>query len=147
MTIILISKTKIKIFMTEKEKIKQYLEAKGISKNGFYQKTGLSMGFLDSGKSLGVDKLKIIIDNFPDLPIDWVVFDRPPSDSHISNESGVVVAGENSGSIDNRHYYSDSPDVLKAQVDLLEERIKEKDAQIKEKDAQISRLLTILEKR
>ena len=27
--------------MTEKEKIKQYLERKGISKNSFYQKTGL----------------------------------------------------------------------------------------------------------
>ena len=39
--------------------------------------------------------------------------------------------------IDNRQYYSDSPDVLRAQIDTLNERIKEKDAQIKEKDAQI----------
>ena len=43
----------------------------------------------------------------------------------------------NNSPIDNRHYYSDSPDVLKAQIELLDERIKEKDAQIKEKDAQI----------
>ena len=68
--------------------------------------------------------------------------------------------GENSGNIDNRQYYSDSPDVLRAQIDLLDERIKEKDAQIKEKDAQIkekdaqikekdaqiSRLLGVIEK-
>ena len=61
------------------------------------------------------------------------------------NATGVIVNGNNSNSpIDNRHYYSDSPDVLRAQIDLLEERIqekeerlKEKDAQIKEKDAQI----------
>ena len=46
--------------MTEKEKIKMYLENQGISKNKFYQVTGLGIGFLDSGKSLGVDKLKII---------------------------------------------------------------------------------------
>ena len=45
-----------------------------------------------------------------------------------------------------RSYSSDSPDVLRAQIDLLEERIKEKDAQIKEKDAQISKLLDILSK-
>ena len=68
-----------------------------------------------------------------------------------SGDNFANVVGNNNrqtiGSIDNRHYYSDSPDVLKAQVDLLEERIKEKDAQIKEKDAQISRLLAILEKR
>jgi transcriptional regulator with XRE-family HTH domain len=38
---------------------------------------------------------------------------------------------------DNRQYYSDSPDVLRAQIEVLDERIKEKDAQIKEKDAQI----------
>ena len=43
----------------------------------------------------------------------------------------------NSGNIDLRQYYSDSPDVLRAQIEVLDERIKEKDAQIKEKDAQI----------
>ena len=62
------------------------------------------------------------------------------------NESGVQFVGKNSGNIDNRHYYSDSPDVLRAQIDLLDERIKEKDAQIKEKDAQIARLLGVIEK-
>ena len=57
---------------------------------------------------------------------------------------------------DNRSYYSDSPDVLRAEIDKLdriisekEERIKEKDAQIKEKDAQIkekdAQIKTLLE--
>ncbi|MFM9400810.1 helix-turn-helix transcriptional regulator [Myroides odoratimimus] len=62
--------------MTDKEKILQYLEYKGISKNKFYVKTGLSVGFLDKGNSLGLDKLKIIIDNYPDLNIDWLLHDR-----------------------------------------------------------------------
>ncbi|MDX4973683.1 S24 family peptidase [Myroides odoratimimus] len=62
--------------MTDKEKILQYLEFKGISKNKFYIKTGLSVGFLDKGNSLGLDKLKIIIDNYPDLNIDWLLHDR-----------------------------------------------------------------------
>lgn len=56
----------------------------------------------------------------------------------------VVVGNDNNGNIDNRQYYSDSPDVLRAHIDLLEERIKEKDAQIKEKDAQINSLLAIV---
>ena len=72
---------------------------------------------------------------------------------NITNGSGVVLAGDNysNNNIDNRQYYSDSPDVLKAQIELLDERIKEKDAQIKEKDAQIkekdaqiNKLLSIL---
>lgn len=52
------------------------------------------------------------------------------------NVSARDVTGNIVG-IDNRHYYSDSPDVLKAQIDILEERIKEKDSLIKEKDSQI----------
>ena len=64
--------------------------------------------------------------------------------------SGIIVRGNNNGNTinqDNRQYYSDSPDVLRAQIDMLDERIKEKDAQIKEKDAQIKQLLDIIQGR
>ena len=63
-----------------------------------------------------------------------------------SNINGSVIVGGNAShsTIDNRQ--SDSPDVLRAQIDMLDERIKEKDAQIKEKDAQIRALLEILNK-
>ena len=63
---------------------------------------------------------------------------RNPANVNAGNGQ-QVIADHNSGTItaDNRQYYSDSPDVLRAQIDLLDERIKEKDAQIKEKDAQI----------
>lgn len=65
-------------------------------------------------------------------------------DKNSKMNGNVVVGNDNNGNIDNRQYYSDSPDVLRAQIDLLEERIKEKDAQIKEKDAQINSLLAIV---
>lgn len=64
--------------MTDKEKIIKYLEYKGISKNKFYTKTGFSVGFLDSGNSLGVDKLKKIIDNYHDLNLEWFFDDDSP---------------------------------------------------------------------
>ena len=135
-------------FMDEKEKIKQYLNSKGVSKNSFYQKTGFAVGFLDSGKSLGADKLETIIDNYPDLSLEWLVLGKGDmiKPTTITNGSGVVISGDNNtnNNIDTRQYYSDSPDVLKAQIEILDERIKEKDAQIKEKDAQINKLLSIL---
>ncbi len=59
--------------MTDKEKIIKYLDNKGVSKNKFYKKTGFSVGFLDSGSSLGVDKLRIIIDNYPDFNPSWLL--------------------------------------------------------------------------
>lgn len=62
--------------MGEKEKIKKYLEYKGISKNKFYVRTGLSVGFLDSGKSLGVDKARIILNIYSDLNPDWLILDK-----------------------------------------------------------------------
>lgn len=64
--------------MTDKDKIKKYLDLKGISKNRFYTETGLSMGFLDSGRSLGVDKAKIIMNTYTDINLDWLVMDRGP---------------------------------------------------------------------
>lgn len=65
-----------------------------------------------------------------------------------AGDNNVIVAGNKKvGNIDARQYYSDSPDVLKAQIELLDARIKEKDAQIKEKDAQIRQLLDILSKK
>lgn len=62
--------------MTEKEKLKAYLRYKGLSKNKFYTATGFSVGFLDSGRSLGADKVKIIINKFPDLSLDWLIMDE-----------------------------------------------------------------------
>ncbi|MBE7649182.1 hypothetical protein G1L22_12895 [Tenacibaculum finnmarkense] len=59
--------------MTDKEKIVKYLNFKGISKNKFYNKTGFSVGFLDSGNSLGVDKLRKIIDNYHDFNPEWLL--------------------------------------------------------------------------
>lgn len=62
--------------MTEKEKLKTYLQEKGISKNRFYTETGFSVGFLDSGRSLGADRVKIIINKFPDLSLEWLIMDQ-----------------------------------------------------------------------
>jgi len=59
--------------MTDKEKIIQCLKYKGVSKDEFYKKTGFSVGFLDSGSSLGVDKLRIIVDNYHDFNTEWLL--------------------------------------------------------------------------
>ena len=59
----------------------------------------------------------------------------------VKDNSGILINSSTiSGDVhqDNRKYFSDSPDVLRAQIEQLERLIlKEKDAQIKEKDAQI----------
>ena len=148
---------------TVKERITAYLAYRRISKSEFGRIIGASNAYVSSMKaSISPEKLQAIGLNFPDLNIEWLMTGegemlKGANQSVGDHTSGVVINGNNhlsNSPIDNRQYYSDSPDVLKAQIDLLDERIKEKDAQIKEKDAQIKekdaqikQLLDILAKR
>ena len=133
-----------------KERLVEFITSQKMSINKFEKECGLSTGYIKNmRKSVSPDKLQSIVQKFPELNPGWLMAGEGnmlKSNVNVSGDnSGVVVNGNNNNSpIDNRHYYSDSPDVLKAQIELLDERIKEKDAQIKEKDAQIKQLLDIL---
>jgi len=120
---------------------------------------GVSNAFItqlcDGTKKVPAKKMALIMEN--ESGWDVSMFERPRQVNIGGDAKGVVVNGNNIHSPihqDNRQYYSDSPDVLRAQIEILDERIKEKDAQIKEKDAQIKekdaqikQLLDILSKK
>ena len=143
---------------TAKQRLIEYIKYKDITQRDFSNRVGLSSGYVNAiRKGISSDTLHKIAMQFPDLNTGWIITGEGNMLKQVQqvgdNNSGVLINGNNSNSpIDNRHYYSDSPDVLKAQIELLDERIKEKDAQIKEKDAQIKEkdaqinsLLSILE--
>jgi len=56
-----------------KQRILQFIDFKGINKNVFYKKTGLSNGFLDKTGSIGVDKLEKILNSFPEINVEWLI--------------------------------------------------------------------------
>jgi transcriptional regulator with XRE-family HTH domain len=69
-----------------------------------------------------------------------------------TNIGSNIISSGNKGTIsapiDNRQYYSDSPDVLRATIDQMgfiitekDERIREKDERIREKDERIKELM------
>lgn len=58
------------------QRIRQYIENKGISKYRFYQQSGLSNGALDKGENIGSDKCEKILHAFPDLNSDWLLTGR-----------------------------------------------------------------------
>lgn len=60
------------------QRILEYLDYKGISKYKFYKKTGLSNGFLDKGENIGSDKCEIIIYQYPDMNIEWLIMGKGP---------------------------------------------------------------------
>ena len=130
--------------------LKRFRKINKIGQDMLAQYLGVSRSFISSVETgrcnLPDDKLEKLRHN----DCGWVIDDDMMTTARtvIDNNSGVIINGANKNSpIDNRHYYSDSPDVLRAQIEMLDERIKEKDAQIKEKDAQINRLLEILNKK
>lgn len=142
-----------------RQRLIEFINSQKISINRFEKACGLSTGYVrNMRRSISPEKLESIVHNFPTLSPGWLMTGEGTmlrgdmSQKVGGNNSGVMINGENNNSpIDNRQYYSDSPDVLKAQIEILDERIKEKDArikekdaQIKEKDAQINKLLSIL---
>ncbi len=110
--------------MTTKEKIIQYLDYKGINKGDFYRKTGFSNGFLGAGKHIGSDNLKIIIENYPDLSLEWLVMDKgdmilrdnnlnnPMSNDFIEMQKTLLK------------YKDDEINRLKEEIDALKKSIK-----------------------
>ena len=104
---------------------KQICDELGLTSAGFKRAV--------ENKTLAIGKLEVLCKMLGITPNEFFGINNETVSQSVNSNSGTVtVTG-----IDRRQYYSDSPDVLKAQVELLEERIKEKDSQIKEKDSQI----------
>ena len=59
--------------MSSVDRIRQWIESKGFTKSDFYQKTGLSNGYLDKVKELGADKIERIITAYPEIDLHWLI--------------------------------------------------------------------------
>lgn len=136
-----------------KQRLLYFIEIQSITKVDFCEKTGISYSNI-KGKAqqseLGGEQIAKILEVFSELSPDWLLLGRGEilrNPANVNSGNGQqVIADHNSGTInaDNRQYYSDSPDVLRREIEILGEWIKEKDGQIKEKDGQISKLLALL---
>jgi hypothetical protein len=134
--------------LSAKERILLYLEYKVYSQYDFSKKTGLSNGFLKAGNSISSENLKLLSTIYDDLNLIWTITGEGKMLKNTGNivmvDTGVAMGNDNNGSIDNRQHYSDSPDVLRAQIEEKDRLLAEKEMRIKEKDAQINKLLSIL---
>lgn len=113
------------------ERIRKYIDYKGISRYKFYKMTGLSNGFLDKNSNIGSDKCELILTIFPDLNSDWLML-----------EKGDMLRSEISNDSNNQH--TNEIDLLPKSDDaktiLLKELLKEKEIEIKDLNREIGRL-------
>ncbi len=138
--------------MTDKERIKKYLLYKGISKNKFYEQTGFSTGFLDSGNSLGVDKARIIINKYPDINIEWLIMGTGEMINNLSDSLKAIYTNSQSKTIFENNSEAECAinqllTVIKEQVPKIAPSsypitaiIERKDEEIKELYKQVGRL-------
>lgn len=78
--------------MTVKDRIREYIEYKNISRYKFYKDTGVSNGYLDKQGSPTTDIIAIILSTYKDLNIIWLLTGE--GDMTISNSGGIQ--GDNS---------------------------------------------------
>jgi phage repressor protein C with HTH and peptisase S24 domain len=60
-------------FSTQKERILQFIEYKGISKNKFYIKTGISNGVLDKKSGLSMETVEKFYSSFEEVNAEWLL--------------------------------------------------------------------------
>lgn len=146
------------------QRIKEYIDYKGISVRKFEESVGFSNGSFGSqyknNKTIGVDKVEYILRIYNDINPVWLLTGEGSMlRSEQGNNNAQSISGDNNiqagsnSKVKAQLSRNDSLEVLRSQIDerdrLLEEkelRIKEKDTQLREKDIQINKLLSILSK-
>jgi phage repressor protein C with HTH and peptisase S24 domain len=94
-------------------RILQLIEYKGINKNKFYIKTGLSNGFLDKVKDIGASKIEQILNSYPDINPEWLLTGK--GDMLKQN-----IYLENTPTLDTTTLNEPHTKMLKLKVDKLE---------------------------
>ncbi len=81
--------------MGAKSNLLKYMELRGIKKPEFYKKTGLSNGFLDKNENISSNNIEIIISNYADLSVEWLITgkgDMLKSDGSDAPNNDVIEA-------------------------------------------------------
>jgi len=63
----------MKFFSMGKERIIQFIEYKGLSKNKFYIETGISNGTLDKKTGISTDTIEKLYSSFPEINLEWLL--------------------------------------------------------------------------
>lgn len=102
------------------ERILQIIDFKAISKNQFYKETGLSNGFLDKVKDIGVSKLELILKTYPEINPEFIIFGKG---SMFKNEDNLSVIQEEQAPYYKRNNQND--EIIEIQKQLLESQARE----------------------
>lgn len=68
----------MKNISTQKQRILQFIDFKGISKNKFYINTGISNGTLDKKSGLSMESVEKFYSTYPEVSAEWLLTGKKP---------------------------------------------------------------------
>lgn len=93
--------------MGSTERVREYLDYKGITKYKFCNDLGFSNKFLDNSSNMGTDKACKILHHYPDLNSEWLL---TGSGSMIKEENtGLVIMNNDRKTVDSLHASQEIP--------------------------------------
>lgn len=123
--------------MTARERLRKFIDYKGISKYRFYKETGLSNGFLDKDGNIGSDKCEKIYYLYPDLNLIWLITGEGEMLLHANNMISISqsINGDNNIATGRGNAYANKE---KESMDYKK--------QVEQQNVYIKNLLTEIEK-
>ena len=115
-----------------KDRLFEFIAHLGLSNSAFEKKCGLSNGYIRNFKgNLGTQKLEDILNTFPQLNKDWLLFGKGSMliSSENQPENPVVEQPEDRGMIDKLLFLVESQ---RKDIETLIQLIKDKDEKIEE---------------
>ncbi len=112
------------------QRILTFIAYKNMSKTQFYKETGLSNGFLDKVKDIGVSKLERILQTYPEINMAWILLGKGEmiksnEEDFISEEvikKNLNYILQNFDIIINEKYFKQFLELLQAKKDVLKEQ-------------------------
>lgn len=133
--------------MTVKERIKAFCRAEGMAVSAFEESIGVSNGYVNSiSKSIGIDRLNILIEKYSNLNIEWVLtgkgemYKTKGTTPIQSRDNSAIEAIKDTNKVPNEQAYKDinSVDIINKLIATIQEQAEEI-GQLRERIAQLQR--------
>ena len=141
-----------------KERVVQVIEIKGIAKEKFFEKIGVtSANFRGNARKTPLNSTTIenILSEIPELNPEWLLTgkgsifkeNKSPINQNLNGDDNIMIGGNNSGQVANKKN-SEGQIIKDLQTEIirLKNLLEEKEKQLTEKEKQISKLIDKLTK-
>ncbi|KUJ62110.1 hypothetical protein AR687_08780 [Flavobacteriaceae bacterium CRH] len=113
------------------ERVKEFIDYKGITRYKFCQMLGFSNKFLDNTSNIGTDKASKILHHFPDLSAEWLLSGKGNMlKLDILNETPAVYNKTKNEDLEDNVNYKQLAETQKETIENLKNKIVYLEAQL-----------------